>query len=90
MLILFLLLVKEVEISNESKWPAASYWQTYGKRIENNSPWVGSEITTLKNQIASPRMASELKPFAGRYESNYHKIAATMNSIQIDTPDPLD
>ena len=41
-------------------------------------------------QIASPRMASELKPFAGRYESNYHKIAATMNSIQIDTPDPLD
>ena len=87
---LFLLLVKVVEISNESKWRDASYWQTYGKRIENTSSWVASEITTLKNQIASPRMASELKPFAGRYESNYHKIAATMNSIQIDTPDPLD
>jgi hypothetical protein len=41
-------------------------------------------------QIASPRMANELKPFAGRYESNYYKIAATINSIQIDTPGPLE
>jgi hypothetical protein len=41
-------------------------------------------------QIASPWMASELKPFAGRYKSNYYAIAATMNYIQIDTPDPLD
>ena len=49
-LILFLLLVKEVEISNESKWPAASYWQTYGKRIENTSPWVASDITTLASR----------------------------------------
>ena len=61
-------------------------WQTYREHFAMG----GKRNHYFSIQIASPRMASELKPFAGRYESNYHKIAATMNSIQIDTPDPLD
>jgi hypothetical protein len=61
-------------------------WQAYREHFAMG----GKRNHYFRIQIASPRMANELKPFAGRYESNYYKIAATINSIQIDTPDPLE
>jgi hypothetical protein len=61
-------------------------WQTYREHFAMG----GKRNHYFSIQIASPWMASELKPFAGRYKSNYYAIAATMNYIQIDTPDPLD